>query len=93
MRFQSLLAISAAFAVASGHLLKRQIDAGLGPLLSPAASIYYPGSDGFTTSDERFTLLNHPGWQIVVHVATEADVVATVCSCLCSEIHFRFFGY
>lgn len=79
MRLQSFLAFSAAFVAVSGSFMKRTIDSGLGPLLSPGASIYYPGSEGFTDSSERFTLLNSPNYQVVVHVATEEDVVETVC--------------
>lgn len=87
MRSRSFLLFSVAFAVASGHLVKRNIETGLASLLSLGASVYHPGSEGFIISNERFTELNRPDYQVVVRVATEEDVVATVC------MHLALFGH
>lgn len=78
MRLQAFLTAVSTFSAVSGHLMRRQIETGLAPLLSPGASVYYPETEGFIHSSERFTLLNSPNYQVVVHVASEEDVVATV---------------
>lgn len=59
--------------------MKRDIETGLASLLSSGASISYPGSERYTNSNERFTELSRPDYQVVVHVANEDDVIATVC--------------
>lgn len=88
MRFRYFFVFLATFVAVLGHVMKREVEAGLTSLLSPGASLYYPGSEGFTKSNERFTELNRPDYQVVVHVATEEDVVATVCLQICLEISF-----
>lgn len=88
MYFRSFLAFSAVFVAVSGHIMKREIEDGLASLLSPGASLYYPGSEGFINSNKRFTELNRPDYQVVVRVATEEDVVATVCLQISLEISF-----
>lgn len=50
----------------------------LGPLLSPNASIYLPGTEGFVNGTARWSLLDQPNVTAVVKVATEADVQQTV---------------
>jgi hypothetical protein len=90
MHFSTLLATAYAFTAVSGHFMKRQVEDGLIPLLSSGASIYYPTDSGFTVSSERFTELNRPDFQLVVHVASEDDVVATVCPILLEDL-FCFY--
>ena len=50
----------------------------LGPQLSPNAQIHLPGSAGFNTSTERWNSHITPTFAVVVEVATEADVQATI---------------
>ncbi|KAH0610191.1 uncharacterized protein H6S33_011718 [Morchella sextelata] len=88
MHFSTLLATAYAFTAVSGHFMKRQVEDGLIPLLSSGASIYYPTDSGFTVSSERFTELNRPDFQLVVHVASEDDVVATVQFATANNITF-----
>lgn len=60
----------------SRHIDK--IDSALGPLLSSHAQIHLPGSAGFNTSTERWNSYMAPTFAVVVEVATEADVQATI---------------
>lgn len=90
MHFSTLLATAYAFTAVSGHFMKRQVEAGLIPLLSSNASIYYPTDSGFTVSSERFTELNRPDFHLIVHVASEDDVVATVCPIPLEDLFFVF---
>lgn len=50
----------------------------LAPLLSPAAKIHLPGSNGFELVTDRWNSWQNPHFDIVVEVATEADVSHTV---------------
>jgi len=50
----------------------------LGPLLSPNASIYFPGSDGFERGAYRWQAWSSPTIDVVVHVVTESDVEQAV---------------
>lgn len=50
----------------------------LGPQLSTTAQIHIPGSAGFNTSKERWNSHITPTFAVVVEVATEADVQATI---------------
>lgn len=52
----------------------------LRPLLSPNAAIYYPGSEGYTNATNRWSADTKPGLEVVVKVADEKDVQATVSS-------------
>jgi hypothetical protein len=54
------------------------INSTLGPQLSASAQIYLPGSAGFNTSTERWNSHITPTFAVVVKVATEADVQATI---------------
>jgi hypothetical protein len=49
----------------------------LGPLLSPNASIYLPGSEGFANGTVRWSALDNPDIAAVVKVAVEEDVQQT----------------
>ena len=53
---------------------------GLQPLLSPAAEIYHPGSEGYTNLTNRWSAEITPGLDLVVKVASEEDVKSTVSS-------------
>lgn len=50
----------------------------LGPHLSSGASIWFPGSPNFSTATTRWSTLGAPNVSVVVEVATEDDVAATV---------------
>lgn len=50
----------------------------LGPQLSTNAQIHLPGSASFNTSTERWNSHITPTFAVVVEVATEADVQATI---------------
>jgi len=50
----------------------------LAPQLSPKAQIHLPDSAGFNTSTERWNSHITPTFAVVVEVATEADVQATI---------------
>ncbi|KAK8855729.1 FAD-dependent oxygenase [Apiospora arundinis] len=52
--------------------------AALGPILSPGASINFPGSDKFTNATTRYSAYGAPGFAVTVDVATEDDVANTV---------------
>ena len=52
----------------------------LQPLLSSAAKIYYPGSEGYTNVTTRWSADTTPGLDVIVKVASEVDVQATVSS-------------
>lgn len=54
------------------------INSTLGPQLSTKAQIHLPGSAGFHTSTERWNSHITPTFAVVVEVATEADVQATI---------------
>lgn len=67
----------------------------LKPQLSPAAEIYYPGSEGYTNATTRWSADARPGLDVIVKVGSEKDVQATVsplshpCS-LISDVEFNF---
>ena len=50
----------------------------LGPQLSTKAHVHFPGSANFNTSTERWNSHITPTFAVVVEVATEADVQATI---------------
>ena len=52
--------------------------AALGPILSPGASINFPGSDKFANATSRSSAYGAPKFAIAVDVATEDDVANTV---------------
>ena len=54
------------------------IESTLGPHLSSKAQIHLPGSAGFNTSTDRWNSYITPIFAVVVEVATEADVQATI---------------
>jgi len=54
------------------------ITAGLGPLLSPHAAIYLPGSEGYINGSTRWSALDTTTVLAVVKVATEGDVQQTI---------------
>lgn len=70
--FQASL-ISSIAASLDGNITKD-----LRPLLSSAAEIYYPGSVGYTNATMRWSAEIKPGLDVVVKVASEKDVQATV---------------
>jgi hypothetical protein len=47
-------------------------------LLSTRAQVHLPGSVGFNTSTDRWNINSTPTYEVIVEVATEADVQATV---------------
>lgn len=51
---------------------------GLVGKLSPAAKIYYPGSEGFEAASTRWSVLDQPTVNVVVVPGTENDVAETV---------------
>lgn len=53
------------------------IESSLGPLLSPAARIYFPGSADFSNLTAS-AAAKKPDFHAVVEVATQEDVVHTV---------------
>lgn len=64
----------------------------LQPLLSSAAEIFYPGSVGYTNATTRWSADTKPGLDVIVKVATEEDVQATVGSrspFMLSHLSFR----
>lgn len=52
----------------------------LGPQLSPNAAIIFPGSTEFAVATDRDNQQDPPTFSVVVEVATEKDVIKTVCS-------------
>lgn len=46
--------------------------------LSPTAHIYYPGSEGYANATLRWGAGQTPQYDLIVRVATEADVQKTV---------------
>ncbi|KAK8136495.1 hypothetical protein PG984_004435 [Apiospora sp. TS-2023a] len=52
--------------------------AALGPLLSPGASISYPGSETFANATSRYSAYGAPNFAVTVDVASEGDVDNTV---------------
>lgn len=54
------------------------INSSLGPQLSTNAQIHLPGSAGFNSSTERWNSNITPTFAVVVEVATESDVQATI---------------
>jgi hypothetical protein len=54
------------------------IESTLGPQLSSKAQIHLPDSAGFNTSTDRWNNYITPTFAVVVEVATEADVQATI---------------
>ena len=52
----------------------------LQPLLSSAAEIYRPGSEGYINVTTRWSADTKPGLDVIVKVASEEDVQATVSS-------------
>ncbi|KAL9036477.1 MAG: hypothetical protein Q9214_006114, partial [Letrouitia sp. 1 TL-2023] len=56
----------------------RSLTDDLKPLLSSAAKIYYPGSVGFTNATTRWSADTKPGLDVIVKVASEKDVQATI---------------
>lgn len=46
--------------------------------LSHAAKVYYPGSEGFANATLRWGAAQTPQYDMIVKVATEADVQKTV---------------
>ena len=54
------------------------INSSLGPQLSNNAQIHLPGSAGFNSSTERWNSNITPTFAVVVEVATESDVQATI---------------
>lgn len=50
------------------------IDRSLRPLLSPKASIWLPGSDGYAQRISRWSPRKNPEFDVVIDVATEEDV-------------------
>lgn len=74
----------------------------LKPLLSPNAAIWYPGSEGYTNATNRWSSDTNPGFDVVVAVAAEKDVQATVSAhyllipCIChfgSQLSKSGFDY
>lgn len=58
----------------------------LQPLLSSAAEIYYPGSVGYINVTTRWSAAIKPGLDVIIKVASEEDVQATVSSTLVAPI-------
>jgi FAD/FMN-containing dehydrogenase len=54
------------------------VDSTLYPLLTTHAKVHLPGSAGFNTSTDRWNINSTPTFEIVVEVATEADVQAAI---------------
>ncbi|KAK8034591.1 hypothetical protein PG993_009586 [Apiospora rasikravindrae] len=52
--------------------------AALGPILSPGASISFPGSHKFADATSRYSTYGAPGFAVTVDVASEGDVDNTV---------------
>lgn len=50
----------------------------LGPLLSPGATISFPGSDEFSNATVRWSNYGSPSFSVAVSVATESDVQQAV---------------
>jgi FAD/FMN-containing dehydrogenase len=53
--------------------------ADLSPLLSEAAELYFPGSEGFANATSRWSAAIRPQFDVIVNVKTEEDVQHTVC--------------
>ena len=60
----------------------------LQPLLSSAAEIYRPGSEGYINVTTRWSADTKPGLDVIVKVASEEDVQATV-----SSLHRAVSGF
>lgn len=65
------------FIIASG-LATAELGPDLQHLLSKEAQIYYPGSVGYKNATTRWASAVRPGLDVVVKVASEADVQQTV---------------
>ncbi|KAF3769586.1 FAD-binding domain-containing protein [Cryphonectria parasitica EP155] len=55
-----------------------EIQLDLGPQLSNGSSIWFPGSEEFSTATSRWNIYGEPNISVVVEVATAEDVAATV---------------
>ena len=55
-----------------------QILRGLGPTLSHKASIYFPGSQNFTSATARWSVYGTPDIHVVVEPGDDDDVAAAV---------------
>ncbi|PGG95622.1 hypothetical protein AJ79_09947 [Helicocarpus griseus UAMH5409] len=64
----------------------------LGPKLSGAANIYFPGSEGFDTATKRWSVRNAPNITVVVDVGTQGDVAETVKYANAHEVPFLAYG-
>lgn len=53
----------------------------LKPMLSPTAKIFFPGSAGFANATTRWSADTKPGLDVIVQIASEKDVQATVRHC------------
>lgn len=79
MAFLSFLkALLAASVISTVAALPAESTDALKLKLSPSAAIYFPGSDGYKTATTRWSGETQPGLDLVVKVASEADVQATV---------------
>jgi hypothetical protein len=56
----------------------RDLNTTLAPLLSPGATIWLSGTEGFELATERWSPRIHPQFDLAVNVATEEDVSHTV---------------
>lgn len=59
-------------------MLQHDQIAELGSLLSPNASIFLPGSEGFVAATDRWCAWKEPEFDVVVEVASEEDVSSSV---------------
>jgi hypothetical protein len=57
---------------------KHDIGSTLGPQLSEGAAIYTKSDSHFSSESARWTAYSAPTFQVVVEVATEEDIVASV---------------
>jgi hypothetical protein len=57
---------------------KRDVVAGLGPLLSPGATIYTSSSPDWANVSSRWSVYSEPTWDYVVVPETEKDIATTV---------------
>lgn len=67
-----------------------QIQADLGPKLSEAASLYFPGSPEFGNQTERWSAATESDVLIVVVARCEKDVETAVCSVV-SFLRFQLY--
>jgi hypothetical protein len=77
MIFTTLLAYGAFVAASRDAPVFSPAD--LQPLLSDAAEVYLPGSEGFANATFRWSAAIRPEFDVIVKVKTEADVRRTVC--------------